>query len=380
MGAALVALTVASPGSTLRIEYRDVRLRNGLRVILSEDHSAPVFAIAVGYNVGSRDERKGWTGLAHLFEHMMFKGSANVAAGEHPYLMVMYGGSMNATTNKDRTMYYEILPSNQLDLALFLEADRMRSLDITQANIDNQRSAVQEERRLALDNQPYGRTAEALDELAYDNFAYQHPVIGTMADIGAATKDDVAGFFKTYYAPNNAAVAIVGDVGTGATLEKVRRYFESIPPQPAPPVVDMTEPEQTGERKVTIADPLARAARLDIAYKVPASLSQDRVALDVLGTRPLSSVRKTALFDCCLTHPTRPRSSHGLPGAEAPDRASVIHDQRVLGLSLNGARDVLSVLRAEDERAQNEQIERSLEQRDPLMVGRASVLSGRHPT
>src|SRR5215203_1879493 len=144
------------------VKFSDTRLKNGLRVIVAEDHAAPVFAIAVNYNVGSRDERKGRTGFAHLFEHMMFKGSENVGPGEHPYLMFMYGGSMNGTTNKERTLYFEILPSNQLDLALFLEADRMRSLVITKEALDNQINAVQEERRLSVDNQPYGRTFETV--------------------------------------------------------------------------------------------------------------------------------------------------------------------------------------------------------------------------
>src|SRR5678815_3453794 len=149
------------------VKFSDAKLKNGLRVIISEDHAAPVFAIAVNYNVGSRDERKGRTGFAHLFEHMMFKGSANVGPGEHPYLLFMNGGNMNGTTNKDRTMYYESLPANQLDLALFLEADRMRSLAITKANLDNQRNAVQEERRLGVDNQPYGKSSEVQQELLY---------------------------------------------------------------------------------------------------------------------------------------------------------------------------------------------------------------------
>ena len=148
--------SASPPRPVKKIQFTDTKLKNGLRVIISEDHSAPVFAVAVNYNVGSRDERKGRTGFAHLFEHMMFKGSANVGAGEHPHLVFANGGSMNGTTNKDRTLYYEILPANQLDLALFLEADRMRSLDITKANLDNQRNAVQEERRLGVDNQPYG--------------------------------------------------------------------------------------------------------------------------------------------------------------------------------------------------------------------------------
>jgi zinc protease len=279
-----------------KITFTDTRLKNGLRVIISEDRTAPVFAIAVNYDVGSRNERKGRTGFAHLFEHMMFKGSENVGPGEHPYMMFMYGGNMNGTTNKDRTLYYEVLPSNQLDLALFLEADRMRSLEITKENLDNQRNAVQEERRLGLDNVPYGKTFEVIDELAYDNFAYEHSVIGSMADLSAATVEDVAAFFKTYYAPNNAVVSIVGDVYAKTTLEKVRKYFEAIPSQPPPPKVDMTEPPQTAERRTAIEDGLAKLPRLDLAYKIPPSGSPDSDALSVLAT-VLSGGRSARLYE-----------------------------------------------------------------------------------
>ena len=295
--AAVLAGAVALGAAPVKkIEFTDTKLKNGLRVIISEDHTAPVFSIVVNYNVGSRDERKGRTGFAHLFEHMMFKGSENVGPGEHPYLMFMYGGSMNGTTNKDRTLYYEILPSNQLDMALFLEADRMRSLAITKENLDNQRNAVQEERRLGIDNQPYGKTFETLEELAYDNFAYEHSVIGSMKDLDAASVEDVAAFFKTYYAPNNAIVTIVGDVDTKVTLEKVRKHFESIPSQPPPPPVDMTEPPQTEERRTTIDDALARLPRLDMAYKIPPAGSPDSDALSVLGT-VLSGGRSSRFYD-----------------------------------------------------------------------------------
>ena len=280
----LVALLGLAASPIPRIQFTDTRLKNGLRLIVSEEHAAPMFSIVVNYNVGSRDERKGLTGFAHLFEHMMFKGSENVGPGEHPYLMFMNGGSMNGTTNKDRTMYFESLPANQLDLALFLEADRMRSLAITKANLDNQRSAVKEERRLGVDNQPYGRTFEMLDELAYENFAYKHSTIGSMADLDAASVEDVTAFFKTYYAPNNAVIAIVGDVDAKSTIEKVRKYFEAIPSQPPPPAVDMTEPQQAEERRATLEDPLARLTRVDMAYKVPPSSSPDDDALTVMAT------------------------------------------------------------------------------------------------
>src|SRR6266508_2647664 len=177
------------------VKFTDTKLPNGLRLIVAEDHVAPVFSVAVVYNVGSRNERTGRTGFAHLFEHMMFKGSENVGAGEHFYTIFSNGGTMNGTTNKERTLYFETMPANQLDAALFLEADRMRSLAITRDNLDNQRNAVQEERRLRVDNQPYGKTGEIQQELLYDNFAYKHSVIGSMEDLNDASVEDVAQFF-----------------------------------------------------------------------------------------------------------------------------------------------------------------------------------------
>lgn len=280
--AAMAASLVAAPVS--KVQFSDARLKNGLRVIIVEDHTAPVFSIAITYNVGSRNERAGRTGFAHLFEHMMFKGSANVGSGEHFMLVYNNGGDMNGSTNKDRTNYFERLPTNQLDLALFLESDRMRALDITKENLQNQISTVKEERRQGVDNQAYGKTMEAFDGLAYENVNYKHSVIGSMADLEAATVEDVQAFFRTYYAPDNAALVIVGDVKPAECLAKVRQYFESIPSQPAPPEPDMTEPAQAKEKRLTIEDPLARATRLDIGYHIPSAASPDYDALTVLSS------------------------------------------------------------------------------------------------
>src|ERR1700688_4267161 len=178
------------------LELKDTRLPNGLRVILAPDHSAPVFAINISYNVGSRNERPGRTGFAHLFEHMMFEGSQNVGKGEHFILVLNNGGGMNGTTNEDRTNYFEELPKNQLDLGLYLEADCMRALIITPANLENQRQTVQEERRQSIDKQPYRTAKRDLDNLSYDNFAYKHSIIGSMSDLNAATIQDVSDFFR----------------------------------------------------------------------------------------------------------------------------------------------------------------------------------------
>ncbi|MEP7000436.1 MAG: pitrilysin family protein [bacterium] len=293
----LATMLGAAPASrSADLSFSDTRLKNGLRVIIAEDHNAPVYTIAISYNVGSRDERRGRTGFAHLFEHMMFKGSEKVGNGEHFTLVFNNGGNMNGTTNKDRTVYYETLPTNQIDLGLFLEADRMRSLVITKDNLDNQRNAVQEERRLGVDNQAYGRTFEAIDSLAYSNFSYSHSVIGSMADLSAASVEDVTAFFKTYYAPNNAVLAIVGDVNSADVLAKVRKYFEGIPAQTAPPAVDMTEPPPSGEKRIVLEDALARATRLDISYKVPSSSSDDEPALNVLSTI-LSGGRSSRFYE-----------------------------------------------------------------------------------
>jgi zinc protease len=277
--------TVASQtGKPISIPFKEFKLKNGLRLILSEDHSAPTYSISVTYDVGSRNEKQGRTGFAHLFEHMMFQGSENVGKGEHFILVLNNGGNMNGTTNADRTNYFQSMPINQLDLGLFLEADRMKSLAITQANLDNQRNAVQEERRLGVDNQAYGKTFETLFETAYDNFAYKHSTIGSMADLNAATVEDVAAFFKMYYAPNNATVVLVGDFKTDEALAKVKKYFEAIPAQTAPPALDTTEPEQKAERRKTIEDTFARSARLDIVYKIPQANTPDWYAMSVLST------------------------------------------------------------------------------------------------
>ena len=287
--------TLAQTPKQMRVDFKETTLKNGLRVITIEDSTAPVVAISVTYNVGSRDEKAGRTGFAHLFEHMMFQGSENVGKGEHFTLVFNNGGTMNGTTNADRTNYFEALPANQLDLALFLEADRMKSLAITKENLDNQRNAVQEERRLGVDNAPYGQTDELIDSLIYDNFAYKHSTIGSMDDLNAASVEDVASFFKTYYAPNNATLVLVGDFKTEDALNRIRKNFESIPQQPKPPAVDMTEPAQKAERRANLDDQLARATRVDIAFKAAQGNTPEFYALQVLSSA-LQNGQSSRLF------------------------------------------------------------------------------------
>jgi zinc protease len=283
LAAALAAAQQQSPGIP-KIKFSDTTLDNGLRVLISEDHFAPVYAICISYKVGSRDERPGRTGFAHLFEHMMFKGSENVGVGELDFLIYNNGGNSNGTTNTDRTSYYEVLPKNQLDLGLFLEADRMHGLVITADNLENQRQAVKEERRLRVDNVAYGQTSEKVEALIYDNFAYHHPVVGSMDDLDAASVDDVKAFFKTYYAPNNAVLALVGDLNTADTLAKVKKYFGAIQRQPPPKPVDLSEKPLDGERRATLQDPLARLPQIELAYRVPDANSPDTRALGIAAS------------------------------------------------------------------------------------------------
>ena len=279
----LAGIAMAQTSAT-RVNFKETRLANGLRVITVEDHNAPVIAVNVSYNVGSRNERPGRTGFAHLFEHMMFQGSENVGKSEHFILVYNNGGQMNGTTNEDRTNYFEALPANQIELALFLEADRMRSLAVTQENLDNQRNAVQEERRIGLDNAAYGKSGEVQQEIMYDNFAYKHSTIGSMADLNAASVADVQEFFKMYYAPNNATLVLVGDFKTADALALIKKNFENIPRQPDPPAVDMTEPEQKAERRTSVDDQLARLPRIAIAYKTVPGNTPDFYALQVLAS------------------------------------------------------------------------------------------------
>lgn len=341
-----------APVKNVQVAFKEFKLKNGLRVILSEDHSAPTYSIALIYDVGSRNERQGRTGFAHLFEHMMFQGSANVAKREHTDSIQLVGGIVNGTTDNDRTLYIETLPKNQLDLGLWLEADRMRSLAVTPDNLKNQINAVQEERRLRIDNQPYGPTFLAIDETVYDNFAYKHSVIGSMDDLSAASLNDVQDFFRIYYAPNNATLAMVGDFNTDEALAKVRKYFEDIPSQPAAPAVDLSEPAQTAERRRNLEDAFARSTRIDIAFKIPNNKSQDWYALDVAGD-VLVRGQSSRLFQKLVREKRMATNVFG--GPDSRRGTSLFTFGAVLQPNVNPA-DVEKIIYEEIARVQNEPV------------------------
>jgi zinc protease len=262
----------------------EFKLSNGLRVVLSPERAIPVVSIAVYYDVGSRNEREGRTGFAHLFEHMMFQGSENVPKAAHFQYIFNAGGTMNGTTSTERTNYFETLPSNYLPLAFWLESDRMRSLKVTQENLDNQRHAVQEEKRLRYDNQPYVPAFLRMNELIFKNPANAHSTIGSMEDLDAATIDDIKEFFRIYYAPNNAVLTVVGDFDNDEARALAEKYFGDIPAQPVPPPVDVTEPEAVAIREETFHDPLAPAPAFVLGWKIPERRTPDFYALSLAGT------------------------------------------------------------------------------------------------
>jgi zinc protease len=266
-------------------------LDNDLRIILSRDPRAPMVAANLWYDVGSKHEKAGKTGFAHLFEHMMFQGSASVEKGEHFSLIQAAGGTLNASTWLDRTNYYETVPGHELELALWLEADRMASLlpAMTQEKLDNQRDVVKNERRWSVDNQPYGDWDELIQALVYPaGHPYHHSTIGSMEDLSAASLEDVGEFFRTYYAPNNAVLTIAGDFETDAALEMVRRHFGPIAANPAlPPPPEMGLESLLGEVRETKADQVP-LPRIYLAHRIPPfgtnAFDALDVAADILGS------------------------------------------------------------------------------------------------
>jgi predicted Zn-dependent peptidase len=267
------------------VEFTDERLPNGLRLIIAQDHLAPVAAINVWYDVGSKHEQPGKTGFAHLFEHVMFQGSRDVAKAEHIALIQAAGGTMNGTTWLDRTNYFETVPSHQVELALWLEADRMGTLldALSQENLDNQREVVKNEKRWSYDNRPYGSWSEKLHRHLFPpEHPYHHPTIGSMEDLDAASLEDVSNFFRTWYAPNNAVLSVVGDVDPAQVRAWVERYFGGIPANPSIPTIgDLSVPPVLGrESRETVPDRIP-LPRLYFGFRAPVFGDTRLDALDI---------------------------------------------------------------------------------------------------
>lgn len=287
MKVALSCLLLLAPAfggqPALDVPIEKFQLSNGMRVVLSRDNSVPVVAVYMLYGVGARSEEKGRTGFAHLFEHMMFEGSANAPKGVMDKLVNSNGGYLNGSTHPDFTDYYEVLPSNKLPVALWLEADRMRGLVIDKQHLDNQKEAVKQERRLSFDNQPYATAiVDRFPQLAFRNWSNAHSIIGSFEDLEAATVADVSKFFHTFYAPNNAVMVICGDIRNDEARRLIETYFSDIAAQTQPRHPDRAEPAQAEPRSEVYKDPLARVPAVAISFPGPPRRSSGYYAMVLL--------------------------------------------------------------------------------------------------
>jgi zinc protease len=288
-GTAILALTAPAMAADAlkvtppKLEVREHQLANGLDLLMYEDHAVPAATVEVWYHVGSKDEKKGRSGFAHLFEHLMFKGSANVGPEEHKNFISSIGGRYNATTDADRTLYFESIPSNYLERVLWLEADRMRSLDVSDENFKSERDVVKEERRLRVENPPFGRLLEVMLDKTYTTHPYRIDTIGSMADLNAATIQDVRDFHSLYYVPNNATVVVSGDLNPEQTIQWVEKYFGSIPKGRPIPRDIPKEPVQTAERRAVDYHPNTPLPAVMITYHIPEAINPEVYALQVAG-------------------------------------------------------------------------------------------------
>jgi len=260
------------------------KLPNGLTVVISEDHSAPTAGLCISYGIGSRLEPVGRTGFAHLFEHIMFEGTPIAPKGMFDRVVESGGGFVNGQTDNDFTQYFESAPVSALDAMLWLEADRMKTLDFSPKNLDNQRNVVEEEVRVNVLNQPYGLFyIFDLPQKAFDKYPNAHNGYGDFKDLDAASIDDVHRFYDQYYAPNNAVLAIVGDFSADEVFAKVEKYFSSVPSKPTPPRPEVSESPQAAERRITQDDKLAKVPALAVGYRMPSRTTRDAVVGAVAG-------------------------------------------------------------------------------------------------
>src|SRR3954468_24234312 len=297
----LAGLTSSAAVRPTKLEYQVATLPNGLTVVLSEDHSTPIVNVQLWYHVGSKNEKPGRTGFAHLFEHLMFKGSKNVQPEGHTSMISGRGGQSNAYTTDDETVFWETLPASDLPLALWLEADRMATLKIDKETFAKERSVVKEERRLRVDNQPFGRLNEIIYDQAFAVHPYKHPTIGSMEDLEAASVEDVRDFYNTYYVPANATLALVGDFDSAEAMALVTQYFGRVPKSEREVPRDIPqEPPQTGEKRVTLEQPWPLPAVV-VAYHITRDGNADsyplHIAAKVLSDGQTSRIYKKLVYE-----------------------------------------------------------------------------------
>lgn len=295
----LSAAVAASAAETAapRVEFSSFTLSNGLRVVLSQDASVPVVAMTMIVDVGGRHEARGLSGFAHLFEHLMFEGSKHVPKGGFDKMLETYGGDNNASTHEDFTFYYEEVPSNALPVALWLDADRVGALNVAPESVKNQIEVVKEEKRMRVDNEPYGSLLYVeMASHTFLNWQNSHPTIGSFADLDAASLKDVRAFFEAYYSPDNIIMAIVGDIDPVETRKLVEAYFSSMPAKPRPKAADVTEPAPAGERTIKLVDAHAKLPALGFTWKgAPERGADEYYAMLLLG-KALFSGKSARLY------------------------------------------------------------------------------------
>src|SRR5438067_387298 len=301
IAALLAGLTLTAAVRPPRLQYEITTLPNGLTVVFEEDHSTPIVHLQLWYHVGSKNEKAGRTGFAHLFEHMMFKRSKNVEPEAHTSLISSVGGQSNAYTEDDATVFWETVPAQYLPLILWLEADRMATLRIDKDTFTTEREVVKEERRMRIDNQPYGRLQEIIYDQAFTTHPYKHPTIGSMTDLEAASIEDVRDFYRTYYVPANATLALVGDFETPQAIDLVTRYLGRVPKAERPVPRDIPkEPAQTQEKRITLQEPWPLPAVV-VAYHITRDGNPDsyplHIAAKVLSDGQSSRIYKKLVYE-----------------------------------------------------------------------------------
>ncbi|MGE5245004.1 MAG: M16 family metallopeptidase [Betaproteobacteria bacterium] len=305
LGAATLVATISAIAAAAvrppKLQYQITKLPNGLTVVLEEDHSTPIVHLQLWYHVGSRDEKPGRTGFAHLFEHLMFKGSKNVEPEAHTSFISSVGGQSNAYTTEDTTVFWETVPQQYLPMILWLEADRMATLRVDKDTFTTERQVVEEERRMRIDNQPYGRLNEIIYDQAFTTHPYKHPTIGSMKDLEAASIDDVRDFYHTYYVPSNATLVLVGDFDSNEALQLVTKYLGRVPAATRPVPRDIPkEPPQTKEKRVTLEEPWPLPAVV-VAYHITYDGNPDsyplHIAAKILSDGESSRIYKKLVYE-----------------------------------------------------------------------------------
>jgi zinc protease len=349
---ALVSLTAAGPTTVVRppkFDYRMNTLPNGLQVVYLEDHSTPVVHLALWYHVGSKDEKPGRTGFAHLFEHLMFKGSKNVRPEQHPSMITGLGGQSNAFTDEDATVYWQTIPAQYLPVVLWMEADRMASLDVSDEKFRTEVEVVKEERRMRIENQPFGRLSEIIFDKAFTTHPYKHQAIGSMADLERASIADVRAFHDTYYVPNNATLAIVGDFDQTQAESLVEKYLGPVPKGRPVPRDIPKEPPHTAESRFTVTEPWPLPAVV-VSYHITSDGHPDAYPLHVLA-KILSDGDSSRIYRSLVYEQQAAVAAFG-------DAKLIEHPNLFYAVAIvqppNKPEDVLKALQAEIERVTTE--------------------------